>query len=283
MKPVILIVEDDKPYCMDLSRKFEACGFDVQVAHDAGIALDICRRLAPLEWVLIDAYRLPQGTFNSGYNVPFHDSWGVELADWISKNRPNIKIIGYSNATTQDIAEWFKQHTRGYLRKSSLDDSEFSQTLRRVFHIAPARCFIVHGKDTSVRDSLQKLLTKWFKSDNIVILDKQANTGLSIFQKLEREATNTDVAFVLFTADDRLIPPDEEKPLYMQARPNVLIEAGWFLGKFGVVDRRTIFLHDLRSVMPSDFQGLGYIDISRGVNHAANKIELELMKIGIVG
>ena len=54
--------------------------------------------------------------------------------------------------------------------------------------------------------------------------------GFTLIDKFEREAKSASYAFVLLTPDDIV---EKENGKYIQARPNVLFELGWFCGKLG--------------------------------------------------
>lgn len=115
-----------------------------------------------------------------------------------------------------------------------------------------SRIFIVHGHDDELKEAVARILEK--QDINPIILSEQANTGLTIIEKFEK---NSDVgcAICLFTADDmgRSKAVSDEKP---RARQNVVFEAGYFIGKLG--RERIVILSDSGIEIPSDLAGVVY-------------------------
>ena len=115
-----------------------------------------------------------------------------------------------------------------------------------------SKIFIVHGHDGELKEAVARILEK--QDINPIILSEQANTGLTIIEKFEK---NSDVgcAICLFTADDigRAEAATDDKP---RARQNVVFEAGYFIGKLG--RDRIIILSDNGIEIPSDLAGVVY-------------------------
>ena len=89
--------------------------------------------------------------------------------------------------------------------------------------------FIVHGQDNECKQAVARFVEKL--ELRAVLLHEQANSGLGIFEKLERNA-GVVYAIILLTPDDvgRLQKDHEFKP---RARQNVIFEFGFFIGKLG--------------------------------------------------
>ena len=92
-----------------------------------------------------------------------------------------------------------------------------------------------------------------------VILDEQANRGLTTIEKFE---SHSDVGFAVV-----LLPPDDEGALQggeesgrHRARQNVIFELGFFIGRLG---RERVCALTKGSVMeiPSDYSGVVYIPL----------------------
>ena len=115
-----------------------------------------------------------------------------------------------------------------------------------------SKVFIVHGHDGELKESVARIVDK--QDIHPIILSEQANTGLTIIEKFEK---NSDVgcAICLFTADDlgRSKSESSDKP---RARQNVVFEAGYFIGKLG--RERIIILSDSGIEIPSDLAGVVY-------------------------
>lgn len=142
--------------------------------------------------------------------------------------------------------------------------------------------FIVHGHDQQhIKESVARLVTKL--SMIPIILHEKPNQGRTIIEKFEDYAEN-DFAVALLTGDDIGCAKDakEHSP---RARQNVLLELGYFLGKFG---RKKVFvLHQAGVEIPSDYSGVLYIpiddsgkwqyDLARELKAAGANIDLNLL------
>ena len=122
--------------------------------------------------------------------------------------------------------------------------------------IESSKVFIVHGHDEAAREKVERLIEKIGLEP--VVLNKQANGGKTILEKIEAHG-EVGFAVVLFTADDlggsiRNSSPTEHRP-----RQNVLLELGYFWGKIG--RDRVCLLNAIGSSISSDLAGLGYTSL----------------------
>ncbi|MEZ6193959.1 MAG: nucleotide-binding protein [Phycisphaerales bacterium] len=119
----------------------------------------------------------------------------------------------------------------------------------------PATVFIVHGRDTAMRESAARYIER-FKLE-VVILHEQPNQGRTIIEKFTDHA-DVGFAVVLLTGDDRggLFdePYETQRP---RARQNVLFELGYFLGLLN--RQRVCALYSPGVEIPSDYQGVLFI------------------------
>jgi predicted nucleotide-binding protein len=120
------------------------------------------------------------------------------------------------------------------------------------------KVFIVHGHDDAARESVARFLEKLGLT--AVILHEQANSSLTVIEKLER---NSDVKFavVLLTPDDLGCKKEDSKNLVLRARQNVLIELGYFVGKLGRSNVCSLRVGETE--IPSDFNGVVYTDYDK--------------------
>ena len=144
-----------------------------------------------------------------------------------------------------------------------------SNTVTRVLPDSK-RIFIVHGHDMENALRLQARLQDRYDCEP-VILSEEPSKGRSIIEKFESEAANCSYAFILFTPDDFVKKNNEE---YMQARPNVILELGWFYGRLGR-DRVCILFRKGTSI-PSDLGGIGRIEFTASIDEKILDIESEL-------
>jgi predicted nucleotide-binding protein len=119
--------------------------------------------------------------------------------------------------------------------------------------------FIIHGHNLELKQAVAVFIRKL--GLNPIILDEQANKGLTIIEKFEAHS-NVQFAIALLTADDlgRAISEDNDL-LRPRARQNVILEFGYFMGKLGR-GRVCGFLGKGVEV-PSDYSGVMYIEADR--------------------
>ena len=93
------------------------------------------------------------------------------------------------------------------------------------------RVFIVHGHDNAAKQEMARTLEN--AGFEAIILHEQADTGLTIIEKIERY-TDVNYAVVLYTECDlgrsKREPVENEKN---RARQNVVFEHGYLIGKLG--------------------------------------------------
>lgn len=120
----------------------------------------------------------------------------------------------------------------------------------------PTRVFIVHGRDTSMRDHIKSFfLEVGFKP---IILNQETNDGKTVIEKFEKYADTAAFAAILLSPDDEggLLGQNSLRP---RARQNVILELGFFIGKLG---RSKVLLFRPQSSdfeTPSDISGYCFI------------------------
>lgn len=115
--------------------------------------------------------------------------------------------------------------------------------------------FLVHGHDTQTMREVQALLQNHFRDELVpkVLMD-EPNLGCEqLYAKLDRTASESDIAVIVFTADDEAYSKATPVEREGRARPNVLIELGFFLARVGT--QRTFILRDPNAKIPSDVLG----------------------------
>lgn len=89
--------------------------------------------------------------------------------------------------------------------------------------------FIVHGRDHGAKEAVARFLMKLDLKP--LILHEQANQGMTIIEKIERNAQGVRYVVVLLTPDD--VGALKGESPHPRARQNVVFELGWFCGKLG--------------------------------------------------
>jgi predicted nucleotide-binding protein len=131
------------------------------------------------------------------------------------------------------------------------------------------KVFVVHGRDEVAKTSLEVFL--------------QADEGLTIIEKFEKHS-DVGYVFILLTPDEvAYLASDEEKPdsermKEYRARPNVIFEFGYFIGKFG--RSRVCCLYTGNVSLPSDVNGIIYKKFDRSIEEVAYSIIKDLKASG---
>ena len=119
-----------------------------------------------------------------------------------------------------------------------------------------SKIFIVHGHDEALKQLVARLIEK--QDIEAIILSEKANKGKTIIEKLE-ENSDVDCAICLFSPDDTG-KANKEKDYKARARQNVVLEAGFFMGKLG--REKVVYLASPELELPSDLQGIVYTNAS---------------------
>jgi predicted nucleotide-binding protein len=136
--------------------------------------------------------------------------------------------------------------------------------------------FVIHGHDELNTRRLTQLLQNQFNLNPIAMLSKP---GMSrpLIEKFEEEAQTCSFAFGLFTPDDEIVNPANR---YRQARPNVIYEVGWFIGRLG--KHRVVLLLKQGTNIHSDLDGVSRIPFSDNVEDKFLDIQKELKAAKII-
>jgi predicted nucleotide-binding protein len=138
--------------------------------------------------------------------------------------------------------------------------------------------FLIHGRDEGKWRELKDILRDKFQL-NPIVLNEQPDAGCStLVEKFEYYAKNCSYAMAIFTPDDQVTSLDGET--YVQARPNVIYELGWFCGR---LDRKRVILllKDGTSVF-SDFGGIMLKQFRTNVAERIDEIRRDLIAAGVI-
>jgi CheY-like chemotaxis protein len=279
-KKTILWVEDDPYYKTRLIPALEIAGFSVNEALDAQSAIQIITAAGgKIDLVVLDIALPHGGAFNDLRTKAGHET-GLHLAIWLRDHYPEIPVVGFSLNPSFEVEQWFQEYGCGYFRKG-VEEWTLVEHIKRKFGLGHLRSrgpriFIVHGHDEEPIKELKKLLKDLFDSSEIVILRDLPGQGRTIIEKFEKTAESVDIVFVLLTPDDLGFPRGTPEKIKGRARQNVILELGYFYAKLQRTRGRVIVLCKGDVEKPSDIVGIEYIDISKGVPAATEKIKQEL-------
>ena len=117
-----------------------------------------------------------------------------------------------------------------------------------------ADTFIVHGRDEQRRKDVAAFLHRLTGREPIV-LHEMPNSGRTLMEKFEANASTTAFAVIIATADDEGGLLDEAER-NARARQNVIFEFGYFCGAIG--RKRVCLLYEDGVELPSDLAGVVY-------------------------
>ncbi|MGD0923230.1 MAG: nucleotide-binding protein [Terriglobia bacterium] len=131
--------------------------------------------------------------------------------------------------------------------------------------------FIAHGHDSAALRDLELLLQS--VGLHPIILSKQDCLGKTIIECFEFYAAQCVYAFAILTPDDKQAQDLEGRDKW-RARQNVLMEAGWFMGRLG--RERVALLHKGDVELPSDLLGVIYLPFRQSIYEVAEQIKQRL-------
>jgi predicted nucleotide-binding protein len=143
------------------------------------------------------------------------------------------------------------------------------------------KVFVVHGRDEISKTSLEVFLHEIGLEP--VVLHRQADEGMTIIEKFEKHS-DVGYVFILLTPDEIAYLADEEEKLdserskEFRARPNVIFEFGYFIGKFG--RSRVCCLYTGNVSLPSDVNGIIYKKFDKGIEEVAYSVIKDLKASG---
>lgn len=147
---------------------------------------------------------------------------------------------------------------------------------------ATNKVFVVHGHNESAKNNLDIFLRE--NGLEPIVLHRQADEGLTIIEKFEKHS-EVGYAFILLTPDEIAYlkaedsKPDDERKKEYRARPNVIFEFGYFIGKLG--RSRVCCLHTGNVSLPSDVNGMIYKSFNNNnIEEAAYSILKDLRAAG---
>lgn len=137
--------------------------------------------------------------------------------------------------------------------------------------------FIIHGSDEAKWRELKDIFQSIFRL-NPIILKEQADIGKTIIEKFEHYANTCSYAVAIFTPDDEVLDKNGER--YLQSRPNVIYELGWFCGRLG--RKNVMLLLKEGTSIFSDFGGIVQKRFSKNVSEKTSEIRTDLIECGIL-
>jgi predicted nucleotide-binding protein len=165
-----------------------------------------------------------------------------------------------------------EEDTFGELKKTSSSSRSLSLS---------NKVFIVHGHDHGFKTEVEQFIHEI--GLEAVVLHRKPDEGRTIIEKFEKHS-DVGYAFILLTPDevaytvDQDNYSDEDRKKEKRARPNVIFEFGYFVGRLG--RSRVCCLHKGDVTLPSDLDGLIYKKIEGSLDSQAYSLIKELKAAG---
>lgn len=143
------------------------------------------------------------------------------------------------------------------------------------------KVFVVHGHDEIAKTNLEVFLLEIGLEP--VVLHRQADEGLTVIEKFEKHS-DVGYAFILLTPDEIAYikaeesKQDDAREKEKRARPNVIFEFGYFVGKLGRSRVCCLYTGDVS--LPSDVSGMIYKKFVNGIEEVAYSIIKDLKASG---
>ena len=278
MKPsrrTALVVDDDEFFVRPYVRALVEAGFITKYVETATAAIHALNKRVP-DLLVVDVV-MPPGRLLDNRQTAGGEETGIVIARRLRRLSAKTLIVALTSA--RPSKNWLPDDRRFVvLRKGLVSPSELVDFVTaRTSHAKP-RIFIVHGRDHRPLRALNQLLSQ-LGYPTPMTLSALPSGGLTILEKLEKYADLADVVLVLMTGDDVGELRESRKRLKSRARINVSFEAGYFLGLLGRTSGRVIVLSTQEVDKGSDLGGFVWIDISNGIEAAADEIQRELKAV----
>lgn len=204
-----------------------------------------------------------------------------------------IAISGYEKSIGEKIADRFKNIDNKIHRLDSIIERLELIPLSAAVASATTniatesstnkskKVFVVHGHDERSKTNLEVFLHEIGLEP--VVLHRQADEGQTIIEKFEKHS-DVGYAFILLTPDEIAYlsaeenKPDGERLKEFRARPNVIFEFGYFVGRLGRA--KVCCLHTGDVKLPSDVSGVIYKNYKTSIEEVAYSIIKDLKAAG---
>jgi CheY-like chemotaxis protein len=278
----IFVVDDD--LAMEaVSDAFHYRGHEARRLSSASAALSNVDEIAGADLLILDII-MPWPLEIPASSLGRNQTAGMEVYRSIRAKNPKLPIIAYSG--TQDgavIAAFRDDPATTFLSK--WESHSIEELLRSAYEmlgladVQKPKVFIVHGHDETTKLALKNFLQNKLHLPEPIILHEQPSLGRTVIEKFEDYAFDASIVCVVLTPDDVGAAISDSDDLKRRGRQNVIFELGYFLGQLGRKSGRVLLLHHGPIELPSDLAGIIYIDISKGIDSAAEQIRLELENV----
>jgi len=273
----VLFIDDEIFLTRQYINALMDSGFNITAADSVETAIDFARS-RKFQIVVLDVMMPSEGIFEpietaGGYKT------GIALARELKYLLPDAKIVALTNSTDPEVEEWFTLDSSvAYLYKGDVLPSHLPHRLNMILNRGEElpQPFIVYGRDQKTAMELKKFLKEKLNLGDPILLSEKQSQGRTLIEKFEYYAAGIDIVFVLITPDDVGHLTGAPELVQARARQNVIFECGYFLGSLHRRSGKILLLYKGPLELPSDINGIIYIDISNGIEEAEEQIRNEL-------
>lgn len=206
------------------------------------------------------------------------------LSQYLINEIKNIPKLAASKQDCRELFAKYLKHGEQLFRQLSVLAEAGRAGARSYPSATPLtrKVFIVHGHDETNWLLMRHLLTEPpYKGYGIepIVIREQAGQSKPILQKFEDAAAESSYAICIFTPDD-LVQVRKDGSRHDQARPNVIFETGWFVGRLG--PSRVLLLVKQGAQLHSDFDGVSKIPFAASIEEQMIHINRELVAAGLL-
>ncbi|WP_051299815.1 TIR domain-containing protein [Methylobacter luteus] len=137
--------------------------------------------------------------------------------------------------------------------------------------------FLIHGRDEAKWRELKDIIQTEFHLNPIILMQQPDAGAKTVIEKFEHYAETCSYAIAVFTPDDEVSSGGET---YLQARPNVIYELGWFCGRLG--RGNVMLLLREGTSMFSDFGGIIQKRFTTNISEKVVEIRKDLEAAGVL-
>ena len=280
----LLLVEDDAFYAQTVAESLQDSGFSVQIVHTVQEAVG--EKLEGYAGAIIDMM-LPNDPGVTGISVEETRGGyasGIALARRLKHSYPSLRLLLLSGTVAgADAGVWAESQDIPFVHKAdgALALLGGLEKLGLLPNPPTPKAFIVHSHDEDTLVQLKTFIVDHLKWQPPIVLREQPSAGRTIVEKFELWAARVDCVFVLLSPDDIAVS-SSDNDAKRRSRQNVIFELGFFYAQFGRTSGRVIVLHRGPIELPSDIQGIVWVDIGSGILSAAETIKREVAFLATV-
>lgn len=252
------------------------------------VIAEVERYEAELSRILGGFRKSSSGLYIGEGDDPLYRQYARELVDLFNDALgQNVYSRQISNEYTNGFGAWGAPSFKGVENVLSVVKASLTR-LRRVPELLVRKqaqealrhkenVFIIHGRDEAKWRELKDIIKSEFRLNPIVLFEQPDAGCKTVIEKFEHYAKTCTYAIAVFTPDDEVRSNTES---YLQARPNVIYELGWFCGSLGRGSAMLLLKEGTN--LFSDFGGIIQKRFASNVSEKVIEIRRDLVAAGVL-